>query len=279
MLPNSATQAGPTSNPMLSLDEALRALYVDFEGRVSEPPILVGILPAGRDLEFRQVVLDADFAAAGAAKGLAVVDARATIDGLADEVATTGACVVAWSMHEWELFERYGSRDATAVLRAAYRNAIPMVRKWRATFATDWMPPRSRLPTRGRHTLSAYMARFGCEVPPAFGPYNTGQRLRSVREMLESKDQQYARLTSTVKAKWTKVLMHNRFDCFGMRCVCLGATADLNRAARSARRMNSPYRTKPSSRDASTKAARRATGADSSKSTDRTRNGSVWSSG
>ncbi len=212
---------------LLTAQEADLAFYVDFEGRQDEAPALLGVLnPIGDGSRFRQTVLDERFRSAAAAKGLPVEDIGRAIDALAGEIDASGACVVAWSTHEWDVFSRYASDDATTVLRKAFRNGIPLARKWRAAFAPDWTPPKSKIPGRGRHSLAAYMARLGYEVPAAFGPNNTGQRLKAVKEMLEARGD-YSRLTPTVKGKWTKVLRHNEHDCRGMQWVCTKTSSDL----------------------------------------------------
>ena len=213
------------SGRLLTVEEAASAFYVDFEGRQDEAPVLLGILsPIGDELRFRQTVLDERFRSAADAKGLPVEDIGKAIDALAGEIDASAACVVAWSTHEWDVFGRYGSDDARSVLRKAYRNGIPLAKRWRAAFSPDWMPPKSKIPSRGRHSLAAYMARLGYEVPTAFGPNNTGQRLKTVTEMLEARGD-YSHLTPTVKGKWTKVLRHNEYDCRGMRWVCTEASS------------------------------------------------------
>ena len=71
------------------------------------------------------------------------------------------------------------------------------------------------------------MKQMDCSVPTAFGPLLTGKRLRAVGNMLIARGNDYSRLTPTVKAQWTKLLKHNEYDCFGMRCVCQRALGDL----------------------------------------------------
>lgn len=212
---------------LLTRDDAESALYVDFEGREKGMPVVLGVLRTSQpDTVFTQWVTDDRFLPAAEAKGLRVLRIEDAIDELANEVATTRCKLVAWSEHELDMFERYGRPDATEVLRAAYRNAIPLVKIWRRRLAPDWHPPKTRLRDRGSHRLPAYMAKMGCELPQGLGMYKTGHRLASVEGMLGRKGE-YALLTPTVKGQWTKVLKHNEQDCVGMRCVCLKAAADL----------------------------------------------------
>ena len=189
-----------------------------------DAPVILGVLRvAGDQTSFRQEVLDDDFRGAAEAKGLTVATPKASLKRLATEVADADAVVIAWSKHELDVFQEFGGRFARDVLSAAYRNAIPLAKRWRKAMAPDWTPPEPRVRYRGRHTLDAYMAKLDFVVPTAFGPYQTGQRLRDVRQMLAARDGDYAALTPTVKGKWTKVLRHNEYDCRGMHHVCLTA--------------------------------------------------------
>jgi hypothetical protein len=129
------------------------------------------------------------------------------------------------------MFVEHGSPSAKAVLKDAYRDAHRLAKRWRTICAPAWMPPLRPRARGGRHTLAAYMDKLGYVVPSALGPNQTGQRLKAVREMLIAREFEYARLTRTVKGKWTKVLGHNRHDCFGMRHVCLLAAAELEESA------------------------------------------------
>lgn len=201
-----------------SRGEVQDAFYVDYEAWKDGPPVVLGILRVHEGLEsFRWEVLHEDFRSAAAAKGLRYSTPEDSLERLADDVSSAQAAVIAWSQHELEdLVEPYGSSRAIDVLSAAYRNAIPHATNWRRRCAPDWQPPNN--------SLAAYMARTGYHVPSAFGPNQTGQRLRAVHKMLVSHDHDYARLTGTVKGKWTKVLGHNAHDCRGMRHVCMVAS-------------------------------------------------------
>jgi hypothetical protein len=46
-------------------------------------------------------------------------------------------------------------------------------------------------------------------------------------------------LTPVQKAKWSRLLKHNRHDCAGMRRICLTAASELDRADRSRRPVTS----------------------------------------
>jgi hypothetical protein len=219
----------PPNDRLLTAEESRTALYVDFESRENEEPVVVGILTSGEAPALRQVVLDRDFTSAAEAKGLAVSTIPDVVHELALSAEGSSRCVVAWSTNEWKVFARHGTDHDKDVLRAAYRNGIPLARAWRSRFAPEWTPPRSPIPNRGRHTLDAYMKKLGYEVPVGCGPYNTGRRLKDLRDMLVRWDFEYTRLTPVAKRKWTMLLCHNEHDCRGMQFVCMRCAGDLER--------------------------------------------------
>lgn len=202
-----------------SIDEVHEAFYVDYEAWQDGPPVILGVLRVEDGAaSFRQEVLHEDFRPAAIAKDLLCSTPRETIERLATQVEAAQVAVIAWSQHELDdLFVPYGSTRAVEILSAAYRNGIPLAKAWRRRCAPYWYP--------SNNNLAAYMAKTGYPVPTAFGPNQTGQRLRAVHRMLIARDRDYGALTPVVKAKWAKVLGHNRHDCYGMHHVCLVAAA------------------------------------------------------
>ena len=129
------------------------AFYVDFEGLQGGPPVVLGVLRSLRGrLAFRQEVVDPAYEPTAEAKQLPTRDVGEAIDALAGEVAESGAPVFAWSKHEMGVFAEFGSAIAVRALSVAYRNAIPIARRWRSRFAADWQPPRPRVANRASNT-------------------------------------------------------------------------------------------------------------------------------
>jgi hypothetical protein len=96
--------------------------------------------------------------------------------------------------------------------------------KWAVIFEDGfwWMPHRlGHFVEVFDRNENSEPGEVGYLVPKSFGPGNSASRIRAVREMLLKKGGDYSLLTPTVKAKWTKALLHNWHDCNGMREVMI----------------------------------------------------------
>ena len=204
---------------LLSVAEAQRALYIDFEGVTGKPPVLLGTLRhRGRGAEpiVHQVVIDATFVAAGP-------EARAfdaAIETAVERATSQDRRIVAWSEHELNLVRSLVS-DTMLIARfeSRYANARALAQRW-----TNKLHPDER-PAGGR--LVDYLAWIGYEVPPGAGRGNVGDTIRALRPTLEGGRP----LTANQRQKWARLLQHNRYDCDGMRAVCLRAAQELERDA------------------------------------------------
>jgi hypothetical protein len=179
--------------------EAVRAIYVDFEGCKFEAPSLLGYLVDGR---LEQVVLDRRLTAAASFRGLMVLPGAQVMSSLVSRCEREGRVIVGFTQHEPEVALEYFGAD----LRPHYRNAHRFAKRF-----------FRRLPAGERPvgwSLEEMLVQIGCKRPRAFGPGNSASRLRDVREML-AKRQSYQRLTPVAKAKWTKFLARNAGDVKG----------------------------------------------------------------
>ena len=66
----------------------------------------------------------------------------------------------------------------------------------------------------------------GYEVDKAFGPGNSAQRIRTVRDQLIKRNGEYLNITAVATGKWTKARKHNYFDCDGLREVMIRYATD-----------------------------------------------------
>ncbi len=64
-------------------------------------------------------------------------------------------------------------------------------------------------------------------MPDEAEPGHVGDTIRDLRPRLE----RGLPLTAPQQARWDRLVEHNRFDCAGMRAVCLRATRELDEAA------------------------------------------------
>lgn len=99
-----------------------------------------------------------------------------------------------------------------------YANALAVAKRW----ATKLYPETK--PTSGE--LAGYLAMIGYPVPAGAGPGHVGETTRALRPGLGAGRP----LTPRQKARWRRLLSHNRHDCSGRRAVCLLATAETEAA-------------------------------------------------
>jgi hypothetical protein len=206
-----------------TIERADRAIYLDFEGRIDEAPVLAGILRVGPEgTDFRQVVLDPRFAPAAEAKGLAITTIEELVEELVVEAESLDGPIVGWSHHEIEVVQSYSPMLAERFHRHytdAKAAAKSAPRKSGVTLPDLWG-------TESGHALGRYQRHIGYAVPYVHRSGSTGKRLLMVVRALERRGQ-WASLTSIQKGYWSNLLEHNRHDCYGTYEVARWATRDL----------------------------------------------------
>ena len=214
---------GPTEG--LTPIEAERAIYIDFEGTETDPPSFLGAAWAddAGGLRFVQYVLEpalwpAAEATAGVCGGVLVTADWRDLAELRRIAEAEDRRIIAWSDRERdELAARLLDEDdrrwfeTTCSTRSRRRSGGEEKVRPEMAFERD---RQNRM--RGRHRLDRYLGLIGYSVPKILGPGNSAQRIRAVRGQLTRRGD-YAALTKTVKAKWTKALKHNWHDCNGLR--------------------------------------------------------------
>lgn len=212
------------------------SIYIDLEGTQVDPPSLLGVLyPADlapNQAEFIQYV--SEFALAPAARFRQLgngVGSWCLVEPLESafrhviEVSEgSDRSIVAWSEHELNVARVSLEFTDFARFSARYVNAIPVAKKWLRKAHPGVVLPKSQW--LGRNQLSAYMELVDMRVPKAFGPGHTAARIRDVRGQLARRAGDYGSLTPVAKGKWTKMLMHNYFDCIGTRAVLRACFSD-----------------------------------------------------
>lgn len=222
---------GPGDNwkRYLSLDEAHSAVYVDFEARMQGPQALLGVSWSGEG--FSQYVVDSDLWPAGEAKAEGTCDRcwciNATLDSAVKIVTAFAELlnrrIVGFSRHELDVISEL-TPSVKEIWERHYRDGKRTLKKWARELHPEYQFQRIR--GSGRYSLAQFMELGGYEVPRAYGPGKTGQRLASVRDQLRRKGS-YRELTPTVKGKWAKLLMHNYHDVQGLRFLVEKACSEL----------------------------------------------------
>ena len=198
----------------VSVDQAQRGIYIDFEGFKDKPPAIIGLFIDGN---FNQVVLDSDFEHAARAKGLAVEDLRQVVERLKSDCERDGRFIIAFSMHELSLIERVCGIDISRY----YKNGLAIAKRWR------WHFHRNIELTRNSLDEFLSLPSVDYKVPGHFRKGIATKRLKAVAAGLCRHDE-YSRLTAVQKGKWTKLLDYNRHDVLGLRALTLRAAQDLH---------------------------------------------------
>ena len=208
----------------ISEAEAGRAIYIDFEGTAVDPPSFLGAAWVdGDDCFFIQFVIEETLWPAARAKAAmsdrivepATWDSLSQLKTLAE---SENRMLIAFTEHESKTLHEYVSGAAGAWFGSNVVNALPIAKAWkRRTFPDVVFEKDPKKPWKGKHQLDRYFKLIKYDVPTAFGPDNSAQRIRAVRDMLARKNGDYTALTATVKGKWTKALQHNWHDCNGLR--------------------------------------------------------------
>lgn len=205
---------------ILTTDQALRAIYFDFEGTVGDPPSMLG-WSFERDEggeHFRQRIVERDL---WSAAGLGVPRTRPrqkalrrTLDGAIRRMVTLAEeqdrLLVSWGDFDRMQILRYAS-DQYLVERACsrYRNALPTARQWLRLVHPDVSLDKT---WSGKHRLSVYADIVGLEVPERYGKDVAAKGIRLLRTGL-AEHGDFSCVPDEVKRAWKDVRGHNRLDC------------------------------------------------------------------
>lgn len=197
--------------------EARQAIYVDFEGGEDQAPVVLGVLRSER---VQQHVIDRVFTSAGPHYR----EPRELIRATVDKAQRLDRRIISWSEHDLDVV-RDLTNDPRLVrdFEVHYGNAGALAARWASRTEGADKP--------GMGDLEHYLALIGFEVPDAARPGQVGKTLRSVRPSLEAG----RTLTEHQAQRWNDLLLHNRYDCEGMRAVCIRAAADIERLERKTR--------------------------------------------
>ena len=217
----------------LTLSEAQRAIYIDFEGTAVDPPSLLGIVwRDGDEVRLVQYVVEEELWPAAEAKspdhgGECRKATWADLAEIRHRAETERRRVFAWSTHEADVLSEHVPSQADREWFAAnVENAILNAKAWKKINHPDVIFKKDpKNPYVGKNQLHKYFSLINYDVPKAFGPGNSAQRIRKVREMLKKRDGDYSAITVTKKGQWTKALKHNWHDCDGLRELVLRCAA------------------------------------------------------
>ncbi len=198
----------------ITSQEAERAIYIDFEGFTEEPPALLGILVED---EFEQIVLQQNLKSAADFKDLRTVSLSEILRELQSRCLTEKRYLVAFSIHESEVAWEHAQMDLSHI----YKNALKIAKRWKYRMGLD--------PHRQIRSLKEYLAWLGFTIPQHLGNQKATKRLGNVISMIEKRGD-FEACTPVVKAKWTKLLQYNMYDCEGTKFLTSLTTTKLDPA-------------------------------------------------
>ena len=167
----------PNSFKQLSAAEALRALYIDFEGRKDEPPVLLGVQRhGGRGTRpyVQQDVVDPVFA------GLVprYLPLHDCVENVVRRAEHGDRRIVSWSQHDLDVVRTLEDADPELVVRfeARYVNALAVAKRWRNRCQDGHKPIEG--------ALANYLALIEYAVPDDAEPGHVGDTIRDLRPRL-----------------------------------------------------------------------------------------------
>jgi len=196
--------------------EARQAIYIGFEGGKDEPPVLIGVMRK----HVKQYLLDKAFAPAGPE----YVELRRVVATIVSIAEKQDRRIASWSEHDLDIVR--GMKAETKLVRAfeaRYANARALASRWASRMDQIVKPDDG--------DLENYLRLVGFDVPPEAGPGSVGETVRRLRPTLEAD----RTLTPGQSQAWEDLREHNRYDCEGMRAVCVRAAVDLDRLDQRAR--------------------------------------------
>lgn len=189
----------------LSPSEAKRAIYIDFEGFEDKEPTFIGVK---MDNHFTQLIFDIDLDLAAWSHNLKVVDGKKYLTLLTKKAEIENRRIIGFSSHEKTVMKTFYHLD----IEHLYADARFLAKYLRKTVLKNIdKKPRD---------LTSYL--YALNYPKKDNAIKkTTSRIGSLKKMLLDKKLKYGQnafeeCTSTVKAKWTKVLKHNDDDVNGM---------------------------------------------------------------
>jgi len=199
----------------LSAADALRALYIDFEGNKDQPPVLLGVHRVGRGEHphVQQDTTDPLFDGL-VPRYLPLLDA---VRNVVVRAEAKDRQIVAWTEHELKVVRTCCAEDPDLVDRfaARYVNAYSVAKRWRNRVHGRDKPAEA--------TLYAWLALIGWPVREQAEAGHVGDTLRSLRRTLEAGRP----LAPGQLGAWDRLVAHNHLDCVGLRRLCLVASAEL----------------------------------------------------
>ena len=192
----------------ITLEQAERAIYIDFEGFEKKAPHLIGVLI---DDTYQSIVLNPELALAAEAKQLTAKSLKDVVESLLRQSLQEDRYIVGFSYHEKNVVQEYAGINISDRYRDAHKVAKTWANRLRGDKPENW-------------ELVTFLKFIGFEYT------NYGQSLvtKWLRAVIgkSNKEGSLGACTPTVKSHWTKLLLYNEQDCRGTKALMLHALLD-----------------------------------------------------
>ena len=224
--------------PPVTVEEARRGIYIDFEGTMKDPASFLGVLVVedGGTTEFDQPVFEEALWPVvrrhkpkknrGYAPSEAdIFDTLVTVHERAERESRK---VFAYSTREiTEIKKRIHLRREVQWWEDHLINVLPYAKAWKRAHHDEVEFKKGPPGRSAKHTLDQFLKLIGYDVPSPLRSGNSAQRIKYVRERLKTHGGNYGALTPTAKGKWTKACLHNWHDCEGTRELMIRCARDV----------------------------------------------------
>lgn len=195
----------------ITLAEAERAIYIDFEGFEKKAPHLIGVLI---DDTYQSIVLEPELALAAEAKQLPIMGLKDVVESLLRQSVEEDRYILGFSYHEKNVVQEYAGVDISHRYRDAHKVAKPWANRLPGDKPENWK-------------LVTFLKFIGFDYTN-YGQQKVTKWLRAVIHM-SNKEGSLKACSRTVKGHWTKLLLYNEQDCRGTKALLLHALRDGNR--------------------------------------------------
>ena len=220
----------------LTVSEAQRAIYIDFEGFKGKSPTFFGwVWAIGKKAsdDHLACIHDIHDKALWPLVGEVELPPGAvgtyeqrpfsvgqSINDLARRAGNQDRRIVSWSTHEMiKIAEGELSPPLFRMFEHNYRDGKVTAKKWFKQLDLDT--------AKGTNTLVRYLEQARYPLPDTYGLGQTTKRLKSVLGGIQNKGS-WSRLLESQQENWVGLLVHNFADCHGLRHISKTATAALN---------------------------------------------------
>ena len=202
-------------------EQARSALYIDFEGRKGQPPVLLGRTRKSKVKHANSVIqsiTDESLRPLGEAEGLRIESLSTAVESILMQAEKRDRLIVAWSNHELNVIER-DCPEHLERFRSRYVNARTLMVNWRNSRHGGSKPDSNTLP--------AWFAYLRYPVPDVAGPGQAGATIKVLQDALAKPGRGVDRLTAKQRARWDALIAHNDHDCAGMRRIFVQAADEM----------------------------------------------------